>query len=57
MRRWRCLEAGCEFSVTAASDDELVESANAHVSEMHGSYELDEVVLAGAEEVRADDGH
>ncbi len=51
MKRWTCLEVDCDFSVTAASDDELVEAANAHVGEAHGSYELEEVVLAGAEEI------
>ena len=50
-RRWRCMEAGCEFVVMAESDDELIEAVNAHVSEAHDSYELEEVVLAGAEDV------
>jgi len=51
MRRWECLEAGCGFSVTKGSDDELVDAAQAHVRDAHGSIELEEVVLAGAEEV------
>ena len=50
MRRWECLEAGCGFSVTAESDDELVAAAQAHVREAHGSIELEEVILAGATE-------
>jgi predicted small metal-binding protein len=50
MRRWRCLEVGCETVVTADSDDALVQAANAHVSEAHDSYELEEVVLASAED-------
>jgi len=45
------MEAGCEFVVMAESDDELIEAVNAHVSEAHDSYELEEVVLAGAEDV------
>jgi predicted small metal-binding protein len=49
--RWRCLEPGCGTVVTAASDDELVEAANVHVRDAHGSYELEEVILAGAERV------
>ena len=52
MRRWECLEMGCGFSATAGSDDELVAAAQAHVREAHGSIELEEVILAGAEEVR-----
>ena len=50
MKRWECLEAGCGFAAAAASDDELVAAAQAHVREAHGSIELEEVILAGAEE-------
>ena len=49
-RRWQCLEVGCSAAVTAASDEELVAAVNAHVREAHGSYELEEVVLAAAED-------
>ena len=52
MKRWECLEEGCVFAATAGSDDELVAAAQAHVREAHGSIELEEVILAGAEEVR-----
>ena len=51
MKRWTCLEEGCGVTVTAADEEELVARANAHVGEAHGSYELEDVVLAGAEEV------
>jgi predicted small metal-binding protein len=47
--RWWCLEPGCGAAVEAASDEELVEAANAHVRELHDSYELEEVILASAE--------
>lgn len=56
MKRWECLEAGCSFSVTAASDEELIEQANEHVGEAHDSYELEDVILAGAVEVPGPDG-
>ena len=49
-RRWQCLEAGCFAAVTAASDEELVAAVNAHVRDAHGSYELEEVILAAAED-------
>jgi predicted small metal-binding protein len=49
-RRWQCLEVGCGTTVSAASDDELVAAVNKHVREAHDSYELEEVVLAGAED-------
>jgi predicted small metal-binding protein len=44
------MELGCEAVVTAPSDEQLVEAANAHVREAHDSYELEEVILAGAED-------
>jgi len=49
-RQWQCLEVGCGELVTAGSDEELVEAANAHVREAHGSYELEEMILAAAED-------
>jgi predicted small metal-binding protein len=52
-RRWRCLEVGCEAVVEADSDEALVEAANAHVREAHDSYELEEVILASAEDAPA----
>jgi predicted small metal-binding protein len=50
-RQWQCLEIGCGGMVTAESDEELVEAVNAHVREAHGSYELEEMILAVAEDV------
>ena len=52
MRRWECLEVGCGQVVTAEDDGALVEAANAHVREAHGSYELEEVILAVAEDAQ-----
>jgi Protein of unknown function (DUF1059) len=46
------MEMGCEAVVTAGSEEELVQAANAHVREAHDSYELEEVILAGAEDGR-----
>jgi predicted small metal-binding protein len=51
VKRWTCLEAGCSAVVTADSEAELVERVNAHVRGAHDSYELEDVILAGAEEV------
>ena len=53
-KRWQCLDVGCGAVVLAGSDEELVEAANAHMREAHGSYELEEMILAVAED--ADDG-
>jgi predicted small metal-binding protein len=41
--------------VTAGSDEELVEAANSHVGEAHGSYELEEMILAAAEDAPEED--
>ena len=50
-KQWECLEVGCGVFVTAASEDELVEAVNRHVGEAHGSYELEDVILAVAVDV------
>ncbi len=49
-RSWQCLEVGCGEVVTGESDEALVEAVNAHVRQAHGSYELEEMILAVAEE-------
>jgi predicted small metal-binding protein len=49
-RRWECLEVGCGAVVRAPSDEELVAAVDAHVREAHNSYELEEIVLAAAED-------
>jgi predicted small metal-binding protein len=51
MWHWTCLETGCDAAITASDEDELIEKVNAHVGQAHQSYELDEVILAGAEEI------
>ena len=55
MKRWACMEAGCSAVVTAADEGELIEKVNAHVSEAHDSYELEDVIIANATET-GDDG-
>jgi predicted small metal-binding protein len=54
-RRWQCLEVGCGEVVTAGSDEDLVEAVNAHVREAHRSYELEEMILAAAEDAPEED--
>lgn len=50
-KRFDCLEAGCDFSAEAASEEELVTAVQAHVVDAHQSFELEEFILAGAVEV------
>ena len=50
------MEAGCKAIVMAPDEDELVERVNAHVSEAHDSYELEDVILADSEDIPESDG-
>ncbi len=50
-KRFVCLESGCETSIQADSDDELVQAVQEHMGQAHDSFELDEFILAGATEV------
>jgi predicted small metal-binding protein len=47
-KRYVCLEAGCEVVVEAADEDSLVEAVQAHMSEAHNTFELEDVILANA---------
>jgi predicted small metal-binding protein len=55
-RQWQCLEVGCGEVIAAESDEELVEAANAHVHEAHESYELEEMILAVAQDAPEREG-
>jgi predicted small metal-binding protein len=50
VKRWECLEVGCGAVVTGGSEEELVEAVGAHVREAHDSYELEDMILAVAED-------
>lgn len=50
MKRWECLDVDCGEVVVGESDEELVDRVNAHVHDAHGSYELEEMILAVAED-------
>jgi predicted small metal-binding protein len=45
---YRCLEAGCDFTTQATSEEELVEIVQRHMREAHDSFELEDVILANA---------
>jgi predicted small metal-binding protein len=47
-RRFVCLQAGCETTIEANSDDELIEAVQEHVAAAHDSFELEDFILAGA---------
>jgi len=52
---YECLEAGCDFKGDAASDEELVEIVQRHMSDAHDSFELEDVILANAAAVDESD--
>ena len=45
-KRWSCVEAGCDWTVTAADVDTIVALAQAHIAEAHSSFELDDMIEA-----------
>lgn len=55
-KRYDCLESGCSWSITTDDDAALVAAVQAHTGEAHASFELEEIVLANARELGADDG-
>lgn len=49
--QWTCNEHDCDYTATAADMEDLVAKANAHMSEQHDSYELEEMIEDVAVEV------
>ena len=43
-----CLEAGCERRFEADAEEQLVSEVNAHMSEAHNTFELEDVILTNA---------
>lgn len=50
-KQFVCLEAGCDETIEADGDDELVRAVQEHVARAHNSFELPDFILAGATEV------
>ena len=53
-RQWTCNEHECKAEIRADSMEELIEQVNAHMAEVHDSYELEEMIEDASVEV-ADD--
>ncbi len=49
--RWSCVEAGCDWVVTAADADSIVPLAQAHIAGVHSSFELEDMIEAVLEDV------
>src|SRR4051794_31260157 len=45
-RHYECLEAGCGEDIVAADEPSLVEAVQLHMAEKHGSFELEDVIVA-----------
>lgn len=45
---YRCLEPDCGWVTTHTSEEALLEATKAHMAEAHDTFELDEIILAGA---------
>lgn len=46
--QYRCLEPGCGSVIPAADDEQLIARVSEHMSEAHGTFEMEEVILANA---------
>jgi predicted small metal-binding protein len=50
-KRWRCVEAGCSWTVVTADTDSAVRAAQEHIATAHGSFELEEMIEDVLEDV------
>lgn len=53
VKRFECAEHGCGTVVEAEGDNALLDKVQQHLAEAHDSFELEEVILANATEVRS----
>ena len=44
-RSYECLDAGCDEVIVAEDEQSLVEAVQRHMSEKHGSFELEDVII------------
>ena len=56
LKRWTCVEAGCDYELVAADAASAVEGAQRHIAEAHSSFELEEMIEDVLEDVPASDG-
>lgn len=50
-KRWTCVEAGCSYELTAADVPSAIQGAQQHIAEVHGSFELEEMIEDVLEDV------
>jgi hypothetical protein len=50
-KRWTCVEAGCSYALTAADIPSAIQAAQQHIADVHGSFELEEMIEDVLEDV------
>ena len=50
-KRWTCVEVGCSYELTAADVPSAIQGAQQHIAEVHGSFELEEMIEDVLEDV------
>ena len=48
---YECLEPGCGWKTTSATEEELVEAVSEHMASAHDTFELEDVIIDNAETV------
>jgi hypothetical protein len=55
LKRWTCVEAGCDYELFAPDAASAVEGAQRHIAKAHSSFELEEMIEDVLEDVPAGD--
>ena len=50
-RRYECLDAGCGEVIVADDEAALIEAVQAHMSEVHDGFELEDVIVDSSTEI------
>ena len=50
-RSYECLDAGCGEVIVADDEAALIEAVQAHMSEVHDGFELEDVIVDGSTEI------
>ena len=56
LRQYQCRAAGCGATILAHDEEALVEAVQRHMTEEHGSFELEDVIIDMSSEVEESEG-
>ena len=45
-KRWSCVEYACDYETVQPDETAIVAAAQRHIADAHGSFELEEMILA-----------